>query len=49
MSAPELTPLRASAVSAADDLVFAQALPSIGRVGGRYINFRGVYRFSDER
>jgi hypothetical protein len=30
MSAPELTTLPASAVSGADDLVFAQALRSIG-------------------
>jgi hypothetical protein len=42
MSAPELTTLRASAVSAADDLVFAPAWRSIGPVGHRHINFRRV-------
>jgi hypothetical protein len=45
MSAPELTTLRASVVSAADDLVFAPALRSIEPVGHRHINFQGVYRF----
>jgi hypothetical protein len=37
MSAPELTTQRASAVSEADDGVFAQALRSIGPVGHRHI------------
>jgi hypothetical protein len=49
MSAPALTTLRASAVSAADDLVFALALLSIGPVGHRHINFQGVYRCPVER
>jgi hypothetical protein len=49
MSAPVLTTLRASVVSAADGLVFAAALRSIGPVGHRHSNFRGVYQFLVER